>query len=113
MTEIEACELLKKANRNNDMVCILPKSDIGKCLIKALDALQQYREINTAEESRDADTKMKPRKVLNRHRSESEIDIKCFGTDTLYGECPVCLERQTSLWNNKNCGNCGQALDWR
>lgn len=37
MTENEALKLLKKANRDNDMVCILPKSDMGKCLVKALE----------------------------------------------------------------------------
>lgn len=39
MNESEAIKLLKKANRDNDMVGILPKSDIGKCLIKALDVI--------------------------------------------------------------------------
>lgn len=54
MTENEAIELLKKANRDNDMICILPKSDIGKCLIKALEEVQQYRQIGTVEECRAA-----------------------------------------------------------
>lgn len=52
MTESEAIELLKKANRDNDTVCILPKSDMGKCLIKALEEVQQYRAIGTPEECR-------------------------------------------------------------
>lgn len=52
MTENEALEFLKKANRDNDMVCILPKSDMGKCLIKALEEVQQYRAIGTPEECR-------------------------------------------------------------
>ena len=42
MTENETLELLKKANRDNDMVCILPKSDMGKCLIKALEENQRW-----------------------------------------------------------------------
>ena len=54
MTENEAIELLKKANRDNDMICILPKSDMGKCLIKALEEAQQYRTIGTLEECRAA-----------------------------------------------------------
>lgn len=49
MNEIETLKLLKKANRDNDMVGILPKSDIGKCLIKALEEVQQYRAIGTPE----------------------------------------------------------------
>ena len=54
MNESEALKLLKKANRDNDMVGILPKSDIGKCLIKALEEVQQYREIGTVEELKQA-----------------------------------------------------------
>lgn len=50
MTESETLEFLKKANRDNDMVCILPKSDMVKCLIKALEEVQQYRAIGTPEE---------------------------------------------------------------
>lgn len=41
----EALEYLKKANRQNDMLGILPGSDIGKTLIKALEEVQQYREL--------------------------------------------------------------------
>lgn len=45
MTEQEAIKYLKDASRNNQMVGILPKSDIGKCLIKALEEIQKYREL--------------------------------------------------------------------
>lgn len=50
MTIDEVHEYLKSAKRQNDMVCILPKSDMGKCLIKALEEVQQYRAIGTPEE---------------------------------------------------------------
>lgn len=43
MTENEALKLLKKANRDNDMVCILPKSDMGKCLVKALEKQMPFK----------------------------------------------------------------------
>ncbi len=52
MTIDEVHEYLKSAKRQNDMVCILPKSDMGKCLIKALEEVQQYRAIGTLEECR-------------------------------------------------------------
>ncbi|MCI5612056.1 MAG: DUF551 domain-containing protein [Roseburia sp.] len=49
MKENEALEYLKEANRKNDMLCVLPNSDIGKCLINALEEIQKYREIGTPE----------------------------------------------------------------
>ena len=36
-------ELLKKANRSNDMVFILPKSDISKVIISAMQELQELK----------------------------------------------------------------------
>lgn len=45
MTDQEAIKYIKDANRNNQMVGILPKSDIGKCLINALEESQHYREL--------------------------------------------------------------------
>lgn len=54
MTEQEAIKYLKDANRNNQMVGILPKSDIGKCLVNALEEVQQYRAIGTPDECRTA-----------------------------------------------------------
>ena len=44
MKDNEALKYLKEANRKNDMLCVLPNSDIGKCLINALEEIQQYRD---------------------------------------------------------------------
>lgn len=41
MKENEALKYLKEANRKNDMLCVLPNSDIGKCIINALEEIQQ------------------------------------------------------------------------
>lgn len=54
MTEQEAIKYLKDANRNNQMIGVLPKSDIGKCLANALEEVEQYRAIGTLEECREA-----------------------------------------------------------
>ena len=54
MTEHEALKFIKDANRTNHMVGILPKSDIGKCLIKTLEEIQKYLTIGTPEECRAA-----------------------------------------------------------
>ena len=54
MTEQEALKFIKDANRTNHMVGILPKSDIGKCLIKTLEEIHKYLTIGTPEECRAA-----------------------------------------------------------
>ena len=54
MTENEVLECLKSSKRKNDMLGILPGSDIGNTIIKALEELKQYRTIGTVEECRAA-----------------------------------------------------------
>lgn len=110
MTEQEAIKYLKDANRNNQMVGILPKSDIGKCLVNALEEVQQYRAIGTPDECRTAVEKQKVKKP-------KEYEDKFYG-------CPVCgnvllhkwEKYPTKLMNKKNglpyCLGCGQKLDW-
>lgn len=50
MTENEALEYLKSSKRKSNMLGILPGSDIGNTIIKALEELRQYRAIGTPEE---------------------------------------------------------------
>ena len=50
MTESEVIKLLKDASRNHDIVAVLPKSDIGKCAIHALEEIHRFRTIGTVEE---------------------------------------------------------------
>ncbi len=85
MTENETLEFLKKANRDNDMVCILPKSDMGKCLIKALE-------------------KQIPKKPIK--SKEQKIRY----VNTYY--CPTCNLGFTGFNIAKWCYHCGQKLDW-
>lgn len=54
MTENEVLEYLKSSKRKNDMLGILPGSDIENTIIKALEELKQYRTIGTVEECRAA-----------------------------------------------------------
>ena len=54
MTENEVLECLKSSKRKNDMLGILPGSDIGNTIIKALEELKQYRAVGTVEECRAA-----------------------------------------------------------
>lgn len=50
MTENEALGYLKNSKRQKSMLEILPGSDIGNTIIKALEELKQYRTIGTPEE---------------------------------------------------------------
>ena len=54
MTENEALGYLKNSKRQKSMLGILPGSDIGNTIIKALEELKQYRTIGTVEECRAA-----------------------------------------------------------
>ena len=78
MTDQEAIKLLKDASRNNEMLGIMPKSDIGKCIIKALEEIQQYRAIGTPEECRAAVDNQKVDKELESH-DEKHILKSCLG----------------------------------
>lgn len=80
--------------------------------ITALEEVQQYREIGTAEECREAVVKKEAKKVCGIHKSESPEDIENYGENNLFGYCPTCNALQNILWNSSNCGDCGQALDW-
>jgi len=128
MTENEAIEFLKKAKRQNEMVGILPGSDIGNTVIKALEEVQQYRDttlspkqiralknrivdvfllvgkymaIGTPEECREAMEKQKRKFVKNP-----------YGTSYIWkaGYCPVCGCGVTARWDYCQC--CGQKLNW-
>lgn len=128
MTENEALEYLKKANRQNDMLGILPGSDIGKTLIKALEEVQQYRDttlspeqvrtlqtrfadvslrvgeymaIGTVEECREAMEKQRRKLVKNQYGTNYVLKA---------GYCPVCGCGVTARWDYCQC--CGQKLNW-
>lgn len=98
MTENEVLEYFKSSKRKNDMLGILPGSDIGNTIIKALEELKQYRTIGTVEECRAAVEKQEPFKP------------ETAGPYIGIGRCKCgveFLDRKTNY-----CGNCGQKLDW-
>ena len=63
MTENEALGYLKNSKRQKSMLEILPGSDIGNTIIKALEELKQYRTIGTVEECRAVVEKQTAKKV--------------------------------------------------
>ena len=115
MTEQQALKYLKDANRNNQMVGILPKSDIGKCLVNALEEVQQYRAIGTPDECRAAVEKQNANKIVRVKLRQSE-----WGSEY---RCPVCESDliKTVFFNEDGtepdekiswCSGCGQKLNW-
>lgn len=109
MTENEVLEYLKSSKRKNDMLGILPGSDIGNTIIKALEELKQYRTIGTVEECRAAVEKQTARKGIR------EKIKKGYNRGMHHYYCPVCYEKG-DLRNKYNvglyCSDCGQKLDW-
>lgn len=95
MTENEALGCLKSSKRKNDILGILPGSDIGNTIIKALEEVQQYRAIGTPEECRAAVEKQTAKKISS-------------------AWCPSCKKYLTTqhLKEKYHCVYCGQKLDW-
>lgn len=74
--------------------------------ITALTEIQQYREIGTVEECREAKEKQKPKKC---------VEDSC--PDHTHYKCPSCGKIQKTKYGDStfgcilnNCSNCGQAL---
>ena len=76
---------------------------------QALEEVQQYREIGTVEECREAMEKQKPKKC--------DVTKDNF---RIYYKCPTCnhclrVEYNHGSWmgkKSKNCSKCGQAIQW-
>ena len=77
--------------------------------ISTLEEIQQYREIGTVEECREAVEKQKPKKC-----DVTKDDFR------IYYNCPTCnhnlrVEYNHGSWlgkKSKNCSKCGQAIQW-
>lgn len=95
--------------------------EVARFAVSALEEVQQYREIGTVEECREAAEKQRPKKPkeILRHRGGFEMH-HCPNCDTHYqtdnrytikdNYCPVCRKLLDSAFR-KYCGNCGQAID--
>lgn len=120
MTLEEAIEELRKLRPRGG---IIPqkRAEMIDFAISALKEVQQYREIGTVQECREAVEKQNPKKPkeILRHRGGFEMH-HCPNCDTHYqtdnrytikdNYCPVCGKLLDSAFRNY-CGNCGQAID--
>ena len=101
MTENETLELLKKANRDNDMVCILPKSDMGKCLIKALEENQRWHISEVNPSIKNVFANMSTQICHNcdhkdEYIEELEAEIQQYRAISTVEECRAAVEKQTA-----------------
>lgn len=76
---------------------------------QALEEIQQYREIGTVEECREAAEKQKPKKPRLNYKRK-------FLVEGIY-TCPTCGNARLKKYanerqNNSFCWDCGQAIDW-
>lgn len=82
--------------------------EVARTAISALKEIQQYREIGTVEDCREAAEKQKPKKC---------VEDSCH--DHTHYKCPSCGRIQLSTYSRrfsrgriaKHCENCGQALE--
>ena len=138
MTENEALGYLKNSKRQKSMLEILPGSDIGNTIIKALEELKQYRTLGTPEECQKSVAvckamiarKITPENMEEYMKFEDEC-VKCGFTlksllEAREKQIPYKLSRKKLVWGVGKCkcgvefldrqtgfcGNCGQKLDW-
>lgn len=90
MTDQDALKYIKDANRNNQMVGVLPKSDIGKCVIQALE-------------------KQIPKKPCYTFSEDEEILASCEICDS---NIDWTYQGHWRKGQPKYCRNCGQKIDW-
>lgn len=92
----EVIELLKSANRSNDMVGILPKSNISKVIVSAMEELKQYRELCKPEEIEHFKTLAR---IIRRHGTIGKALDTCAEYETIGTpeECREAVEKQVSM----------------
>ena len=75
---------------------------------QALEEIQQYREIGTVEECREAVAKQEAERI------EYETNAVFSNGFSHYrmGKCPICDNRYNSNDEINYCSKCGQKLDW-
>lgn len=112
MTENEALMILENLKPGCGEQLVFPEGEICEAIdisITALKEIQQYREIGTVEECREAVEKQKPKKC--------DVTKDNF---RIYYKCPTCnhclrVEYNHGSWmgkKSKNCSKCGQAINW-
>lgn len=115
MTENEALGYLKNSKRQKSMLEILPGSDIGNTIIKALEELKQYRTIGTPEECQKSvavcksmiDRKITPENMEEYMKFEDEC-VECgFTLKSLLEAREKQTAKKIEIFNGQaSCPNC-------
>ena len=126
MTESEAIKELKEDISLYDNEITRLDTSIGtpdrnlidalEMAIRALEEIQQYREVGTVDECREARNKQVSQEVnLRLCRTIDCSDKDCVFCDRDVDRCPCCNEDLSIECGlpYKYCPNCGQKLDWR
>ena len=112
-TPEEAIETIKSNMPTSGYQMLRESLDMA---IIALKEIQQYREIGTAEECREAMEKQKPKAPKDSIKIKPVIDENGAYVDadvTVYLLCPNCGEMVGIDENvDKFCHECGQAIQW-
>lgn len=110
MTENEAIEALRLINtsRVHPFYSWEEMAEVRDIAISALKEIQQYREIGTVEECREAVGKQKPK--MPDYEGDGYADGEMV-YDTWI--CPNCGKKYEVDYDDyKHCPNCGQAIQW-
>ena len=112
-TPEEAIETIKSNMPTSGYQMLRESLDMA---IIALKEIQQYREIGTVEECREAVDKQKPKAPKDSLKIKPVIDENGSYVDadvTVYLLCPNCAEMVGIDGNvDKFCHECGQAIQW-
>ena len=117
MTPEEAIEILEEVKELDDTMYAYSPAYMNALdmAISSLKGIQQYREIGTVEECREAREKQKPKAPKDELKINPVIDCNGAYVDadaTVYLLCPNCGEMVGIDENvDKFCRECGQAID--
>ena len=104
-TPEEAIETIKSNMPTSGYQMLRESLDMA---IKALKEVQQYREIGTVEECREAVDKQKPKELVY----ESDPVFSNGFSHFRMGRCPMCDRYYNSNDEVNYCSKCGQAIQW-
>ena len=114
--KIETCEFYFAENDRYPKWCEYEFLESLGAAISALKEIQQYREIGTVEECREAVEKQKPKAPKDSLKIKPVIDENGAYVDAdvaVYLLCPNCGEMVGIDENvDKFCHECGQAIQW-
>ena len=104
MTEQEAIEKIKDLSDRGYPTLRTAK----EIAIKALEEVQQYREIGTVGECREAVEKQKVKEIVCENDSVFSNGFSHYRI----GRCPMCDRYYNSNDEVNYCSKCGQAIQW-